>query len=162
MFNPPEARIIIPPPEGWEAEQYYLVNVAFNANNPVHRAIFYSGFLSGKEPGSYNMLTSPGYERNYMLRDVHFMSVVRNLRADMDAPTKGVDPKYLEEKFNGTYYHHAIGRMQLAEGISLYTFMLLNQFNKTEEVLTDVHRYLIKHTHSMFPIEHGVAEIWIP
>jgi hypothetical protein len=46
---------VIPPVEDWTAQTMYLVEVAYNANNPIHRALFYSGFLdTNGKPGNYN------------------------------------------------------------------------------------------------------------
>lgn len=40
-------KTIIPPEHGWKERQYYVVEVAFNEHNPIHKALFYSGFLNG-------------------------------------------------------------------------------------------------------------------
>lgn len=50
---------------GWKAHTYYVCRVAFSANNVIHNAIFYTGFLNGKNggPGGYNgFVTQAGYE----------------------------------------------------------------------------------------------------
>lgn len=59
-------RTIYKPKNGWKERTYYIVDVAFSANNVIHRAIFYTGFLNGEkdgEPGAYNGFTvGAGYE----------------------------------------------------------------------------------------------------
>ena len=47
-------RTIMPPLDGWEAQTYYVVAVAFNSNNIIHKAIFYTGFLHEGNPAGYN------------------------------------------------------------------------------------------------------------
>lgn len=51
------------PKEGWKPRTYYVVEVQFNANNPKHRCILYTGFLNGSNdtPGGYSGLFSGGY-----------------------------------------------------------------------------------------------------
>ena len=53
MFMPPDKKIV-PPVQGWEESTVYIVNAAFSSTNPVHRYLFYSGFLHEGEPGNYN------------------------------------------------------------------------------------------------------------
>lgn len=50
------------PEGGWKSGTFYLVEVAWNVNNPIHRAIFYSGFLDGDQPGASSCLFNPAYE----------------------------------------------------------------------------------------------------
>lgn len=47
------------PKGGWEEHTFYLVEVAFSNNNPVHRHIFYTGFISkdGRPNGYNNLIT---------------------------------------------------------------------------------------------------------
>lgn len=83
-FMPPDERTIIPPPGGWEERSFYEVNIAYGANNPVHKAIFYSGFLNGKSgerthPGGYNKIFSPTGDAGNEIKDVFFMEAIRNL-----------------------------------------------------------------------------------
>ena len=44
-------RKIIKPFLGWKSQTWYLVEVAYNEYNPIHRDLFYTGFLNGKEEG---------------------------------------------------------------------------------------------------------------
>jgi hypothetical protein len=42
------------PDNGWEERTWYLVEVAFSNNNPVHRSLFFTGFLTDGKPCGYN------------------------------------------------------------------------------------------------------------
>lgn len=74
------------PVEGWAECSYYVVEVAFSKSNPIHRAIFYSGFLrrdpyQGKDvPGNYNILFNPSYDRTYAIGETYFCRVVKKLQ----------------------------------------------------------------------------------
>jgi hypothetical protein len=67
------------PKGGWKERAYYVVEVCFNKDNPIHKAILYTGFLNGedKSPGGYSGLFNPTYEPEFQrLTDVYFMRVV--------------------------------------------------------------------------------------
>ena len=75
---PPAERTIRPPADGWKAQAYYSVRVAFGRNNPIHSAIFYTGFLDGAgRPCGYNCAFNPmwGGEQP-RLEKLHFLEVV--------------------------------------------------------------------------------------
>jgi len=38
----------------WKSQTWYLVNVSFFKGNPIHRSLFFSGYLTNGVPGSYN------------------------------------------------------------------------------------------------------------
>jgi hypothetical protein len=46
--------------------------VAWSPHNVLHKAIFYTGFLNGPngEPGGYNQIWNPTYDRVILPRDV--------------------------------------------------------------------------------------------
>lgn len=75
---PPRERTIIAPEGGWEPRTYYVAEVASRPTNPIHRAIFYSGFLNNGEPAGYNAI----YNATYELEDIkpiqraHYLKVV--------------------------------------------------------------------------------------
>lgn len=52
-YKPPE---VIPPEGGWEDHTWYIVDVKYASNNPVHRALFFTGFVDKKtnQPGAYS------------------------------------------------------------------------------------------------------------
>lgn len=83
VFMPPEERTIIPPEEGWEEQCYYSVDAAYSQHNPIHRAIFYTGFLNGNsertEPGGYNQVWNPSYGISYRIEDFHYLHVLKKL-----------------------------------------------------------------------------------
>lgn len=89
---PPTEHTVEVPPGGLRSNYWYQVRVAFNASNPVHRALFYAGLgAKGKAPGNYAYLTSGGYEDNHEFRngiDVHYLAVEKVLGPldDMAAP----------------------------------------------------------------------------
>lgn len=78
MFLPPNERTIVPPVAGWEDRTYYVVDVAMHRTNPIHRSIFYSGFLSDKDhPANYNAVWGNG--SNTPINKVHYLKVIRKI-----------------------------------------------------------------------------------
>lgn len=74
---------VVPPSDGWEAHSWYLVEVAFTAGNPIHRSLFFTGFLNGKykTPGGYNQLVplnTPGGE-NSEIHHTFYIKAIRKL-----------------------------------------------------------------------------------
>lgn len=67
-----------PPYGGWRSNHVYLVEVAFNKNNPIHKALFYAGFISDGIPGSYNTLWNPTYDK-IEYKDIFYMKVLIDL-----------------------------------------------------------------------------------
>lgn len=76
--------MIIEPENGWEEEALYLIDVSFNKHNPIHRSVLFSGFLHNEEPGNYHMICNTSYERNFELKDVYYLKVVRKLASKED------------------------------------------------------------------------------
>jgi hypothetical protein len=77
----PPFRGIVVPEEGLQERTYYVVDVSYESGNPVHRAIFYTGFFDSKgNPCGYSQLWSASYEyaRDFC-RGVYYMKVVKNL-----------------------------------------------------------------------------------
>jgi len=70
--------------EGWEEGALYLVDVSFNQNNPIHRSVLFSGFLRDGEPGNYHMICNTSYERNFELKDVYYVKVIKKLASKED------------------------------------------------------------------------------
>lgn len=72
---------IIPPAEGWGEHTLYLVEVAFDANNPVHYSYLEIGFLNGPDdgPGGYCELWCNNYDEGYKLSDAHYLRAVKKL-----------------------------------------------------------------------------------
>ena len=71
---------IIPPAKGWEQHSLYQVEVSFDKNNVVHRAVFYSGFLHEGQPAGYNQLWSPLYDDAPLtISNAHYLKVLRKL-----------------------------------------------------------------------------------
>lgn len=64
----------------WKAETWYLVDVSYRKTNPIHRALFYTGFLNSDEkPGGYNMIVSHSYAKLFSYRDVYYLKVIREI-----------------------------------------------------------------------------------
>lgn len=75
---PPEKRTIEKPKTGWKECAYYAVDIAFNRFNPVHRAIFYTGFLDKKGlPAGYNQVWNPTGDNGRNINDLYYLKVIR-------------------------------------------------------------------------------------
>ena len=48
-YLPPATPILIGPPEGWEDDTWYLVDVSPSRNCPISRCIFFSGTLDHRD-----------------------------------------------------------------------------------------------------------------
>lgn len=76
---------VIPPLEGWKAHTWYLVDVAYSSNNPIHRSLLYTGFLNGgkdNDPGGYSQLVAlntPSPDGCSELRDAYYIKVIKKL-----------------------------------------------------------------------------------
>lgn len=66
------------PPEGWKQGTMYLVDVAWNANNPIHRVVFYCGFIHNGEPAQYSYICGTTYVK-YDWSGLYYFKVVREL-----------------------------------------------------------------------------------
>ena len=81
-------RVIGTPTDGWKERTWYLVDVAYHADNPIHRALFFTGFLNGENglPGGYNHILSigGGYEREYEMREAVYLMPVKWLFSEND------------------------------------------------------------------------------
>ena len=73
---------IIPPKEGWKENTYYYCMVSVSKNNSIHEAIFYSGFLNGKDkgPGAYSKVWNPIWEDPRSLEELYYLEVVKELQ----------------------------------------------------------------------------------
>ena len=80
-FDLPESKEIIPPENGWRAEAYYVVDIAVRSTNIIHRSIFYTGFLNGKDdaPGGYNKVFNPTYDSCLEIKDAYYMRAIREI-----------------------------------------------------------------------------------
>lgn len=82
MMTLPPGRMLLEPEGGWKERTHYVVDVAFNEGNPIHRRILYVGFLNGAKgrplSGGYTCLLcdatgedgSPNPEQLYYLNPV--------------------------------------------------------------------------------------------
>lgn len=68
------------PRGGWEERCYYLVDVSYGPSNPIHRAIFFTGFLDDGEPGGYsNLWGSYDYPIPFNSVEVYYLKPIRLL-----------------------------------------------------------------------------------
>lgn len=72
---------IIPPYGGWQKETYYIVDVSYFSTNPIHRALFYTGFLDGKDnhPGGYNFIINHAYDKQFSYKEVFYLKAIQAL-----------------------------------------------------------------------------------
>lgn len=81
---------IIPPVKGWEPDCLYLVEVSYNSQNPVHLALFYSGYV-GKNgvPGNYSgvMKMSPSCFETEVDKRLESMYYVKAIKLLVRTPT---------------------------------------------------------------------------
>ena len=78
----PVVESIIPPLNGWEERTFYLVEIAWTKHNPIHKALFYTGFLHGDEPGNYAGTFNPTYEPEFFpwrSRRPYYMKVIKRV-----------------------------------------------------------------------------------
>ena len=78
-FYRDKGKLIVPPEEGWKENTLYAVEVSFNGGNPIHKAVFYSGFLKEGNPAQYSQVWNPTYEHGYSLSRLRYMKVLRKL-----------------------------------------------------------------------------------
>ena len=83
-------RTIIPPECGWEAQEHYLVDVAFNTSNVIHRKIFYTGFIHEKSgmPNGYNEFL--GCEDHLTIQDAYYMKIIAKIDLWPDITDEGI------------------------------------------------------------------------
>lgn len=92
---PPKKRVIKPPEGGWKPHTYYAVWVAWFVGNPIHKSIFYTGFLQsgeGKyggfegEPAGYNQIWNPTGDGPRSIDKVHFLEVIAEIPSMAEEP----------------------------------------------------------------------------
>jgi hypothetical protein len=90
---------IFPPINGWKEHTLYLVDVSMNAGNPMHKALFYSGFLQDGWPCGYNGITSMIPSNDEGPREIHsvyYMKVIKELYTHDATQCQGLPPKATE------------------------------------------------------------------
>ena len=90
----PNEQTIIPPDGGWKERTWYVVEVSYRLGNPIHRSLYYTGFLNGggkkeKWPGGYNVLvplSGPSDEDpNHGINNVKYLKYIRELISEDQA-----------------------------------------------------------------------------
>lgn len=79
MKMPPKDQTILGPKDGWKEQRFYLVELAYSRYNPIHRSIFFSGFLNKGKPGAYNCIFNPTYNGMYRINDLHYLKIIEEL-----------------------------------------------------------------------------------
>ena len=85
---------IIPPQDGWQERTLYLVDVSYNEGNPIHRALFYSGFLDRGWPNGYNGVSqvlpnTSDADFDYDIHEVYYLKVVSVLAGPKELHASG-------------------------------------------------------------------------
>jgi len=81
-----EKKEIIPPEGGWKESTYYIVEVSFSRTNPVHRKIFYSGFLIEGFPAGYNQLFA-GRDTGFVtIKNVFYLKALKEIEYHESMP----------------------------------------------------------------------------
>ena len=77
----------------WKERTWYLVDVSYSEFNPIHRALFFTGFLHDGKPGGYNMITSSCYARPFSYREAYYLKVIREIVSSEEFKSSGELPK---------------------------------------------------------------------
>lgn len=84
----PKVQHIFPPEGGWKPRTLYLVEVAFNENNPIHVSTFFTGFLTNKkEPAGYNEVHEPGMHESNEIKDIFYLRAIKVLATSRELDT---------------------------------------------------------------------------
>lgn len=73
MKMPPQKKTILAPQEGWAERAYYIVEASFSKRNPIHRYIFYTGFLS--VASEYTTEGKPAGYNQFFMRSCEYVSI---------------------------------------------------------------------------------------
>lgn len=71
---------IHPPKGGWKDNTFYIVEVAYEPLNMIHKAMFYTGFCDEDGvPAGYNWLMNGGYEDLCSIQEAYYLKAVAEL-----------------------------------------------------------------------------------
>lgn len=89
---------IYPPRGGWKERTWYLIEVAYNNCNPIHLALFYTGFLNGPNgtPGGYSGVHALNYADDDEVTPINKIRYAKALK-------KLVSEDEAEKKFRSKY-----------------------------------------------------------
>lgn len=75
---PPEKHKFILPDDGCKGGQIWIVEVACNKNNPIHRAILHVGFMdSPNEFGGYCEVWCNNYDQSIPVSSLHYLKLIK-------------------------------------------------------------------------------------
>ena len=84
-------KYFIPPPEGLKIKTYYVVEVAFNIGNPIHKAILGVSFLNEYNLPNQAFLFSSSYEPEIQLyTKAYYIKVIREIDTQIPGQDKFV------------------------------------------------------------------------
>lgn len=102
---PPKEKSISAPKGGWKEQAYYIVEASFASTNPIHRYIFFTGFLNGGKwkpgvekpqlgiPGGYNQFLN--IEDGATIKDAYYLLPVHLLAIDeLSGGVSTIDGRY--------------------------------------------------------------------
>jgi len=97
---PGKEKEIIVPEGGWERKSYYLVEVSYRSTNPIHRAIFYTGFLNGPngEPCNYAEFWG-GYDSPVPYSRAYYLKPISLLVAEWDMKSEATQAYEMSEEW---------------------------------------------------------------
>ncbi len=74
-------KTILPPEGGWKERTYYVVDVAYQPTNIIHKSIFYTGFLNGQKstPGGYNQIWNPTSDEKTTYLDAYYLKFISEI-----------------------------------------------------------------------------------
>jgi hypothetical protein len=69
----------VEPEGGWKPSTNYVVEAAYNSHNPIHKYIFYSGYLCDKGfPGSYSGILSADGEKA-SIKSLYYLKAIKEI-----------------------------------------------------------------------------------
>lgn len=92
---------IFPPAGGWKPHTLYLVDVSMDACNPMHKALFYSGFLHDGWPAGYNGVTSivpSSHSTPREITGIYYLKVIKELHNHDTLECQGLPPKAEDQR----------------------------------------------------------------
>lgn len=78
-FKRPTEKNIQAPEGGWKEHTMYLVEVAWNANNPIHHAVLHIGFLHGTKFGHSCMIWNNSYDEPLPIQNAYWVKPIQQL-----------------------------------------------------------------------------------
>lgn len=83
---------IIPPKGGWKPHTWYVVDVSYFLGNPIHKSLFFTGFLSKEHPAGYNCVVPLDTPKGASdeISSVRYMKAIKKLISSKEAEALSV------------------------------------------------------------------------